>query len=325
MAQAQATPPSRIAIRTGNVDEFRAVVVGLLRPFALTAHAGAYNACLRHRRVGTIGLTTIEYGNDVEIAADALERFYLVQLALDGAYRARSLGDELEFVGDRAQILNPVAPIAMHWNARCRQLVLRFDKALVCDYVAVLTGGRARGAPVFGEALSLATPAGRRLRRTIDALLAENAIDDEDTRGAPSGPRQIEQMLFAQLLAAAEHDLPCEAERWPGAPYYVKRAEEFIAANLENDVGLVDIVASAGVSMRTLYYGFRRCRGMGPIAWLKRLRLDRAHADLEAADPASVTVTEIAAKWGFLHQGKFAAQYRARFGATPSETLRGVR
>ena len=225
MAQAQATPPSRIAIRTGNVDEFRAVVVGLLRPFALTAHAGAYNACLRHRRVGTIGLTTIEYGNDVEIAADALERFYLVQLALDGAYRARSLGDELEFVGDRAQILNPVAPIAMHWNARCRQLVLRFDKALVCDYVAVLTGGRARGAPVFGEALSLATPAGRRLRRTIDALLAENAIDDEDTRGAPSGPRQIEQMLFAQLLAAAEHDLPCVAERWPGAPYYVKRAE----------------------------------------------------------------------------------------------------
>ena len=64
---------------------------------------------------------------------------------------------------------------------------------------------------------------------------------------------------------------------------------------------------------------------MGPIAWLKRLRLDRAHADHEAADPASVTVTEIAAKWGFLHQGKFAAQYRARFGATPSETLRGVR
>jgi AraC-like DNA-binding protein len=295
-----------------------------LRPFALTARAGAYDACLRHRRVGAIGLTTIEYGNGVGIEADALERFYLVQVALAGAYRARSLGSELEFAGDRAQILNPVAPIAMRWNASCRQLVLRLDKALVSDYVAVLTGGRVRAAPVFGEALSLATPAGRRLRATIDFLLAES-VEDDGALPAASGTRRIEQRLFAELLAAAEHDLPGEAERWPGAPYYVKRAEDFIAGNLEADIGLVDIVASAGVSMRTLYYGFRRCRGMGPIAWLKRLRLDRAHADLEAADPASATVTEIAAKWGFLHQGKFAAQYRARFGATPSETLRGVR
>lgn len=323
MPQGQATAPSRLAVRTGNVDEFRAVVAGLLRPFDLTAWAGAYDARLRHGRVGAIGLTTIEYGNDVAIEADALERFYLVQVALKGAYRARSLGEEIEFTGDRAQVVNPVAAIAMRWNTQCRQLVLRFDKALVSDYVAVLTGGRVHAAPVFGEAFSLATPAGRRFRETIDFLLADCASDDRG--GGRAGTRQIEQMLFAQLLAAAEHDLPAEVEHWPGAPYYVKRAEEFIAANLENDIGLVDIVASGGVSMRTLYYGFRRCRGMGPIAWLKRLRLDRAHTDLEAADPASATVTEIAAHWGFLHQGKFAAQYRARFGATPSETLRGVR
>src|SRR5690606_13790013 len=163
----------------------------------------------------------------------------LMQVALDGAYRARSLGPELEFAADRAQILNPVAPIAMRWNARCRQLVVRFDKALVSDYVAVLTGGRVREAPVFGEALSLATPAGRRLRRTVDLLLAD-ALGEDEARPASAGPRQIEQTLFAQLLAAAEHDLPAEAERWPGAPYYVKRAEAFIAANLENDIGLVD-------------------------------------------------------------------------------------
>ena len=200
--------------------------------------------------------------------------------------------------------------------------MLRFDKALVGDSVAALTGGRMRKAPIFGEAFSLATPAGRRLRRALDSLLADDGGDEP--RG-PAGGRRIEQMLFAHVLAAAEHDLPCAAERWPGAPYYVKRAEEFIAANLESDIGLIDIVASSGVSMRTLHHGFRRCRGVGPMAWLRRLRLDRAHADLEAADPASVTVTGIAAKWGFVHLGKFAAQYRARFGSAPSETLRGVR
>jgi AraC-like DNA-binding protein len=319
MPDREMTAPPRLTVRTGNVDEFRSVVGGLLRPFTLGAHAGSYDARLEHWQLGTVGITTIAYGNEVEIDVDALERFYLLVVAVDGAYRARSLGSELDFTGDRAQIVNPVAPLAMRWNARCRQLVLRFDKALVSDTVAALTGGRVRAAPALGEAFSLTTPAGRRLRHTLDALLAV------DADAATPGGREIEQRLFAQLLAAAEHDLPCAAERWRGAPYYVKRAEEFIAANLANDIGLVDIVASSGVSMRTLHHGFRRCRGIGPIAWLKRLRLDRVHADLEAADPASVTVTEIAAKWGFLHQGKFAAQYRARFGAAPSETLRGVR
>src|SRR5690606_38821066 len=147
-----------------------------------------------------------------------------------------SLGPEMEFAGDRAQILNPVGPITMRWNAACRQLVLRLDKATVSDHVAVLSGGRARTAPIFGEALSLATPAGRRLRRTIDGLLAD-ALED-DARPAAAGARRIEQQLFAELLAAADHDLPCESEHWPGAPYYVKRAEDFIAGNLEADVGL---------------------------------------------------------------------------------------
>ncbi|HVO15463.1 MAG TPA: AraC family transcriptional regulator [Alphaproteobacteria bacterium] len=323
MSDRETTAPPRFKIRTGNVDEFRSVVGNLLRPFALCARAGRYDARLEHWQHGTVGITTIAYGNEVEIDVDPLERFYLLVVAADGAYRARSLGAELDFAGDSAQVINPVAPLAMRWNARCRQLVLRFDKAQVSDAVAALTGGRARAAPVFGESLSLATPAGRRLRRTIELLLADAVSDDG--AGMRLGLRQIDQRLLAELFAAAEHDLPCAAERWRGAPYYVKRAEAFIAGNLENDIGLVDIVASSGVNMRTLHHGFRRCRGMGPMAWLRRLRLDRAHADLEAADPGSATVTEIAARWGFLHQGKFAQQYRARFGATPSETLRGVR
>ncbi|WP_042368127.1 hypothetical protein [Streptacidiphilus neutrinimicus] len=33
------------------------------------------------------------------------------------------------------------------------------------------------------------------------------------------------------------------------------------------------------------------------------------HRELFAADPARTTVTEIAARWGFLHTGHFAAHY----------------
>ncbi|MEX5302817.1 helix-turn-helix domain-containing protein [Kocuria sabuli] len=51
-------------------------------------------------------------------------------------------------------------------------------------------------------------------------------------------------------------------------------------------------------------------------------RLEAAHADLLAADPTTgSTVAEVAARWGFAHQGRFAAAYRPRYGQAPSTTL----
>lgn len=322
--QGEAGLHSRVALATPNLERFHEAVAGLLRPYALSARTGPYDARLRHTGVAGIGLTTIRYGNAVEIAADSLERFYLVQFALAGGYRGRSLGGELEIARDRAQLVNPVAPLTMRWDPACRMLVVRFDKAMVGDYLAALSGGRARGAPVFGEAIPLTTPAGARLRRTVASLM--RAIEHEPAMlASPLAARQVEQLLFAQVLAAAGHGLPFDKHRWSGVPYYVKRAEDFIAANLANDISLIDIVASSGVSMRTLYYGFRRRHGVGPIAWMKRLRLDRTRADLDAAVPGGTTVTEVATRWGFVHFGRFAADYRARFGMTPLETLRGAR
>jgi transcriptional regulator GlxA family with amidase domain len=35
-----------------------------------------------------------------------------------------------------------------------------------------------------------------------------------------------------------------------------------------------------------------------------------------------VTVTKVAQRWGFVHHGRFAAAYRARFKAPPSQALR---
>ena len=83
-----------------------------------------------------------------------------------------------------------------------------------------------------------------------------------------------------------------------------------------------DVVAAAGSSARSIYAGFRRFRDTTPMAYLKQLRLLRAHDELLAADPTRQTVTEIAMKWRFFHLGYFAAGYRRRFGEPPSTTLR---
>jgi transcriptional regulator GlxA family with amidase domain len=58
---------------------------------------------------------------------------------------------------------------------------------------------------------------------------------------------------------------------------------------------------------------------------LREMRLDRVRAELQASAGVSGSgVREVAQRYGFLHLGHFAAQYRARFGERPSET-RGLR
>jgi transcriptional regulator GlxA family with amidase domain len=58
------------------------------------------------------------------------------------------------------------------------------------------------------------------------------------------------------------------------------------------------------------------------MSYLREIRLQHVRKDLSAADPTETTVTEIATRWGFLHPGRFSAQYRERFGEPPSATLR---
>ncbi|MDV6247997.1 helix-turn-helix transcriptional regulator [Rhodococcus opacus] len=69
----------------------------------------------------------------------------------------------------------------------------------------------------------------------------------------------------------------------------------------------------------------RRSLGITPMAYLRQVRLARAHEDLATTDPAQGrSVRDIAYKWGFNHVPRFAAAYRERYGVLPSETLRKV-
>ena len=40
------------------------------------------------------------------------------------------------------------------------------------------------------------------------------------------------------------------------------------------------------------------------------MRLDRAHRELQAADPSVDTVMAIAGRWGFGHAGRFSSMYK---------------
>jgi transcriptional regulator GlxA family with amidase domain len=106
-------------------------------------------------------------------------------------------------------------------------------------------------------------------------------------------------------------------------PPLLRRALAYIHDNAHLDITLGDIAASVNVTPRSVQYAFRRHLGTTPLEYLRRVRLDRAHRELQAADPTVDTVMAIAGRWGFSHAGRFSRMYKQAFGKPPSRTLRG--
>lgn len=158
------------------------------------------------------------------------------------------------------------------------------------------------------------------------STMNRNLIRDDEAMGSPLVRRAMFEQLALALLSVFPNtltDLPGPRDTTRAAPAAMRRATTYIDEHLDTDVTVADIAAAAGLSPRGLAAAFHRTLGISPTAYLRAGRLAAAHRDLLAGDPGrGVTVTAIAHRWGFNNPGRFAAVYRAQFGATPAATLR---
>jgi transcriptional regulator GlxA family with amidase domain len=104
----------------------------------------------------------------------------------------------------------------------------------------------------------------------------------------------------------------------------VRRAEALILTQPERPFTVNSLARAVGMSTRSLSRGFQRLRGYGPMAAVRRARLERVRLDLLTAGPHE-SVTNVAMRWGFFHLGRFSALYASHFGELPSATRRSAR
>ncbi|MDQ0456380.1 AraC family transcriptional regulator [Rhizobium paknamense] len=134
---------------------------------------------------------------------------------------------------------------------------------------------------------------------------------------------RLTMTLNSMLTTLLPHNL-AEQFQLPApiaTPRHVSRAIDFMEANLHKPISLEDIAAASGVGARTLQQSFRQFKDTTPTVYLQSLRLECVRRTLLEAPPGS-SVAEIAARWGFSHAGRFAVNYRQRFGESPSTTLK---
>lgn len=273
-------------------------------------------------RVGNLALSYITYGADVCIDPDRLSTFFLVHLIPAGRSEIHIGKRSLIGSAEMGSVTSPTLAMRMRWSADCAHLVLKLDRAALERHLCALLGDLVTRPIEFEPELSLTTGPGGGFRRLINFVAAELDQDDSLLR-SPLGIAGIEQILMTALLGTqpSNYSDALAKQASPATPRHVMRAEDLIRAHPERPITVGDLTATSGVSARTLFEGFQRFRGTTPMALLRTIRLERVRAELEAAPP-SENIAGIAFKWGIVHLGRFARDYRRRFGELPSHTLR---
>lgn len=99
-------------------------------------------------------------------------------------------------------------------------------------------------------------------------------------------------------------------------------AQHYIREHLAELPTALDLCRHVNVHERVLQYCFQDVFGVTPTAFIKNLRLHEVRRELRADTEHAKTIGDVAARWGFWHPSRFAAEYRQLFGEKPSETHR---
>ncbi|RIQ18328.1 AraC family transcriptional regulator [Jiangella rhizosphaerae] len=236
-------------------------------------------------------------------------------VAAGGEHRRAGAGDVVLFP--------PGAPVAAQW-ADLDAGILRLPVSSAADLATERFG--IDPADLRFESMSPVTPRLGEYFRNVCATVGRELMVDDSAVAHPLIAAEMVRTAAAAALATFPNTTMTVAHSpGPGyvAPRALRRAAAYIEAHAAEPITLSDVAAAAGIGPRALQYAFARHLSTTPLTHLRRVRLERAHRELQAADPTTgATVAAIAAAWGFSKPSRFAAEYRQRYGRSPSRTLR---
>lgn len=286
---------------SGNVDQFR----------------------FRHHVAGDADFFVARYEHTMNCRVDTESFGYLLV--------GQMLSGRLQLAGGRSEIspatgdlfaLDPSAPMRIHWDDFHAGL-LRLDLDVINRVAAEITGGVVKGGVRF-ELSRVTSPERAHNWQGLMRYLTHHFLPNDLAYGSALIRAQTMRLIAATALetfpnstGSADQAAATRAEN-----SVMRKAVAYIDERAGEPIGVTEIAAAAQVSPRTLQEAFRRHLETSPMAYLRRVRMERAHDALLAADPSTgATVATIASRWGFANLGRFAAIYRDAYGRSPRATL----
>lgn len=262
----------------------------------------------------------------MRVEARLPEDCYALVLDLRNGVGWHRVGEQSIFVGPEFAFLqSPLQDVEIRTSPHYEALFVRIARQAIMNELEKLLGRKPQSDLVFASELRLASAAGRKLRDLCDSLRRTLYCTDRASVQQSIALREVESGLITLLLDGQPHNYRRFMHRSAGAGMWqLRAAEEFMCANAHLPISLGDVCQAAGVNARTLQDSFQKKRGCTPMQFLRSRRMEEARAGLLHPDE-NTSVTGEAARWGFLHFGRFSKEYAARYGELPSKTLRRAR
>lgn len=272
--------------------------------------------------IGDTLLAYHEFRSLVEIvASEPMDAFYGMVLLTGTMDLTTEHGATRLAEHGSACVVSPTEKFIAKYAPGTRQVLVKIPVSVIEQAFGRLTGEGGGSRIVFNLAASTDATWPTALN------LAVQTVDGIDS-GLPLPPQigaELERLFVSSLLLAQPHSAS-EALVRP-SPGRAARAASMVAKAVQTapqqEFDFAEMARLHGVSLRTLQDGFRIRYGRPPSAFLRDARLDMAHRLLAGDEPMSVTDAALAS--GFTHLGRFARDYRVRYGFSPSVTRESAR
>ncbi|MEN0138843.1 MAG: AraC family transcriptional regulator [Rhodococcus sp. (in: high G+C Gram-positive bacteria)] len=313
-------------IRTRDFDEAHSLISSVYVPHELKSRDGQpldfkFHFLQSHQL--TIG--HLNYGADAELLVPAMRRHYHLNLTLHGATLVTQSGQRATTAAlRRGVVFRPFEDFTVRWSPDALQYAVLVPSAAIESHLGGLLNHPIEGPIDFQLAFDMTTAGGQGLLSAISFLRSELARPG-GLAESPLARGQLESFAMTQMLLAVPHRYSDElrAPTKPANRNRIKSVIDLIDSQPESDLSIGRLTEVAGVSARALQVGFRQAVGLTPLAYVRKVRLDRVRDELIVL-AGQRSVTDVAVQWGFVHLGRFSAYYKQQFGETPSDTVRNA-
>jgi AraC-like DNA-binding protein len=283
-----------------------------------------FAASLHGVRLRNVSMLYIDLGVDATLDIPAMGPYYAVHMPTNGRATCTHEGRTFEANPIRAVVTSPGMPLTMRFGFDSPQLVIRIEQEALAGHLARLLGVSLEQQTVFEPEMDLTTDAAMRWNGVIQLLHTEVYYSGSLVqRGQGIGSMEELLMSTLLLLQPSNHLDQLLLPKEQTGRHVVRESLDYLEAHLSERITMADIAQNVHMSVRAIQQGFRDELGTTPMLYLRNRRLERAHEDLtDVIAQDGVTVTDIAARWGFNHLSNFAVLYKKRWGESPSDTLR---
>jgi AraC-like DNA-binding protein len=162
--------------------------------------------------------------------------------------------------------------------------------------------------------------------RELHRAAALLATEMPDVLANPEVARGLEQALIQAMVSCLRApDIHKNTSKQHRHAAIMRRFHQVLEADAHRSLYMHEVAQAVGVSARTLSACCAEHLGMGPKQYLMLRRMNLVRRALSVADPGVTNVTAVATEYGFWELGRFALNYKRRFGESPSTTLRRQR